>query len=83
MAEAMEVDKAASAPGFFVLAFGLVLTTSLRSVGVGCGLSVGVADDRGFLRGLGMVEDRMAELRRHLPHRRHRLGWNKRKLSIS
>ena len=34
MAVAMEVERAASAPRFFALAFGLVLTASLRSVGV-------------------------------------------------
>ena len=67
MAEVMEVDKAAIAPRFFALAFLLVLTASLRSVGTGCGRFIGVADGGGFLRELGMVDDRMAALRRHLP----------------
>lgn len=61
----MEVDRAASAPGFFALAFWLVLTAPLRSVGMVCGRFIGVADDGGLFRELGMVEDRMAELRRH------------------
>ena len=54
----MEVDRAASAPGFFALAFGLV--------GMICGRFIGVADGRDFFWDLGMVEESVAEVRRHL-----------------
>ena len=63
----MEVDKAASAPGFLALAFGLVLTAFLCSAGVVCGGFTGVADDGGLFWELGMAGDRMAGIRRHLP----------------
>ena len=69
IAEAIEVDKAASAPRFLALAFGLALTASLRSVGVVCGGFIGVGDDEGLFRELGMAGERMVEVRltRDLP----------------
>ena len=50
----MEVDRAASGPGFFAPAFGLV--------GMICGRFMGVADDRDFFWDLGMVEERWRKL---------------------
>ena len=58
----MEVDRAASAPGFLALAFGLVLTLSSHSVGAVCGSFIGVTDGGGLLLELGMVEDGKVEL---------------------
>ena len=64
----MEADKVSNAPRLLALAFGLVLTALLRSVGVVCGGFIGVADDRGLLGELDMAGDhRTVEIKRNLP----------------